>query len=59
MIIYLSLFVALIGGVIYLVCNGPSPNSPKLAELGRIAFFCGLLAFLLMIATGHTLTLLR
>ena len=45
MTIYLSLFVALVGLVIYLICNGP--NSAKPAELGRIMFAMGLLAFLL------------
>jgi hypothetical protein len=44
MIIVLSLLIALIGGVIYLV----SAN-PKLAELGRLAFFAGLLAFLITV----------
>jgi hypothetical protein len=59
MIIYLSLLIALVGVVMYLICNGPSPNSPKLAEIGRIMFFCGLLAFLLMIASGHPITVLH
>jgi len=45
MIIYLSLLIALIGGVVYLISS-----RPQLAELGRIAFFCGLLAFLLQSA---------
>jgi hypothetical protein len=59
MIIYLSLLVALVGGLVYLLCNGPSPTSPKVAELGRLAFACGLLAFLLMVASGHTLTVIK
>lgn len=42
MVLYISLFVALIGLVVYSV----SVNS-KAAELGRIAFFAGLLAFLI------------
>jgi hypothetical protein len=40
--IYLSLGVAVAGAFIY----GFAQN-PKLAELGRLAFWCGLLAFLL------------
>lgn len=42
MIIYLPLLVAIIGVLMYALCV-----NPKLAEIGRIAFFCGLLAFLL------------
>jgi hypothetical protein len=40
--IYFSLLVALVGALIY----GFAAN-PKLAELGRIMFWTGLLAFLL------------
>jgi Na+/phosphate symporter len=48
MYIYFSLLVALIGVLIYaLVVN------PKLNEMGRIMFFCGLLAFLLQAASAH------
>ena len=48
MTIYLSLLVALVGCLVYaLSSNG------KVAELGRIAFGCGLLAFLLVIAGSH------
>jgi hypothetical protein len=43
-IIYLSLLVALIGGVLYLVAG-----RPQLAEIGRLSFFAGLLAFLLQV----------
>jgi len=40
--IYFSLLVALVGVLMYALCvNG------KLAEIGRLMFFCGLLAFLL------------
>jgi len=40
--IYLSLLIAIIGALTYaLATNG------KVSELGRIAFFAGLLAFLL------------
>lgn len=42
MIIYLTLLCALIGVLMYALCE-----NAKLAELGRIMFFCGLLAFLL------------
>jgi Na+/phosphate symporter len=42
MIVYLSVLVALIGVLMYALCA-----NPKLQELGRIAFFCGLLTFLL------------
>ncbi len=43
MIIALSLFVALVGVLMYALCaNG------KLQEIGRMAFFAGLLAFLLV-----------
>ena len=59
MIIYLSLLVALVGGLLYLLCNGPSPTSPKVAELGRIMFGVGLAAFLFMVASGHALTVIR
>jgi Na+/phosphate symporter len=42
MTIWLSLLIALIGVLMYAL----SAN-PKLAEIGRIAFFAGLLSFLL------------
>lgn len=42
MVIYISLAVALIGALVYALAV-----NPKLAELGRLAFGCGLLAFLL------------
>ncbi len=41
MIVYLSLLVALIGILMYALCT-----NPKLAEIGRLMFACGLLAFL-------------
>ena len=59
MIIYVALLVALIGMLMYILANGPSPTSPKVAEIGRIMFFCGLLAFLLMVAGGHSLAVIR
>lgn len=42
MIIYLSLLVAIVGLLAYAL----SAN-PKIAEIGRITYFAGLLAFLL------------
>jgi hypothetical protein len=41
-IIYFSLLVAIAGVLMYALCV-----NPKLAEIGRLAFACGLLAFLL------------
>lgn len=40
MIAYIPILVALIGLLLYAL----SSRNPKVAELGRIAFFCGLLA---------------
>jgi Na+/phosphate symporter len=40
--IYFSLLVAVIGVLMYALCV-----NPKLQEIGRLAFGCGLLAFLL------------
>ena len=54
MIIYLSLLVALVGMLMYAL----SAN-PKLQEIGRISFFCGLLAFLLLAAGGHALAIVH
>jgi len=45
MIIYLSLLVAVVGVLMYALCT-----NPKLAEIGRLAFFAGLLAFLLQLS---------
>ena len=42
MIVYFSLLVCVIGALMYALCV-----NPKLAEMGRLAFACGLLAFLL------------
>ena len=50
MIVYLSLLVCIIGLVIWLVSGNPPDSRPiggKIAEVGRIMFFSGLLAFLL------------
>jgi Na+/phosphate symporter len=53
MIIYFSLLIALIGVLMYaLVAHS------KLQEIGRIMFFCGLLAFLLAIGTGHAVSII-
>jgi hypothetical protein len=54
MIIYLSLLVALVGVLMYAL----SAN-PKLQEIGRISYFAGLLAFLIEVAGGHALSVIR
>jgi hypothetical protein len=46
MIIYLSLLICVIGLLIWFVRPSPETN-PKMAELGRIMFWVGLLAFLM------------
>jgi hypothetical protein len=51
MIVYLSLLVAVIGILMYALCV-----SPKLQELGRLSFACGLLAFLL-VSVPHLVTI--
>lgn len=48
MLIYFSLLVALIGVLMYALCV-----NPKLSEIGRIMFGCGLLAFLLRVAEAN------
>jgi len=54
MIIYLSVLVAVVGVLMYAL----SAN-PKLQEIGRLAFGCGLLAFLLCVCDGnHSLSVL-
>lgn len=45
LIIVLSLLVCLVGLVTYLICIGATKAS--FAEIGRIMFFAGLLAFLM------------
>lgn len=42
MVIYLSLLVCIIGALAYALSS-----NPKIGELGRLSFACGLLAFLL------------
>lgn len=51
MVIYLSLLVAIVGVLMYVL----STNA-KLAEVGRISYFAGLLAFLLLIQRIITIT---
>ena len=46
MIIYLSLLICIIGLILYLARPNPDIN-PKIAEVGRIMFWVGLLCFLL------------
>lgn len=43
MFIYLSLLVAILGMIVYILAL-----NPKYSELGRLMFACGLLAFLLV-----------
>jgi len=53
MVIYLSLLVCVIGLLAYAL----SAN-PKISECGRLAFFAGLLAFLIS-AVPHLVTVAR
>ena len=53
MVIYASLLICVIGLLVYALSN-----NPKVMEMGRIAFGCGLLAFLLTLP-GHTVALLN
>ena len=48
MVFTLAFLVMLIGAVLYLILAG-DPLKPMVAELARIAFFAGLLAFLLAV----------
>lgn len=52
MIIFLPLLIALVGMLMYILAA-----NPKIQELGRIMFFCGLLAFL-MVGGQQAITLL-
>lgn len=52
MIIYLPLLIAIVGTLMYALCV-----NAKLAEIGRIMLWTGLLAFLL--ETPHLVTLAR
>lgn len=53
MIILLPLLVSLIGVLMYALCA-----NPKLSEIGRLMFSCGLLAFLL-IYHGQAITVVK
>lgn len=53
MIIFLPLLVAIIGAMMYALCA-----NPKLVEIGRLMFACGLLAFLL-VYHGQPITVVR
>ena len=53
MIVYLSLLVALVGVLMYALCA-----NPKLAEIGRLMFACGLLAFLFQV-TPHLVNVFK
>lgn len=53
MIIFLPLLVAIIGAMMYALCT-----NPKLVEIGRLMFACGLLAFLL-VYHGQPITVVR
>jgi len=53
MTVFFDLLVALIGVLMYALCV-----NPKLAEIGRIMFWTGLLAFLL-VYPHSTVSLLR
>lgn len=53
MIIYFSLFVALVGVLLYALSSTSKPQ-----EIGRLCFACGLLAFLLRL-TPELISLLH
>ena len=54
MVIYVSLLVAVIGLLIYALTT-----NAKLIEIGRLMFFAGLLAFLLLASGGRVVPLLK
>lgn len=54
MIIYLSLLIAIVGLFMYIACD-----KPKLAEIGRLAFFAGLFVFLFRFGSEHVAMLGR
>ena len=54
MIIYLSLLVCIVGALMFALSN-----NGKVSALGQDMFWCGLLAFLLTVGSGHVLTLPR
>ncbi len=45
MVVFLSILVALVGILMFALCD-----NAKLSEIGKISFFCGLLAFLLQVS---------
>ncbi len=47
-IIAVSLLVAVVGAFLYIAAS-----NPKVAELGKIMFFCGMLAFLMRFAVDR------
>jgi len=47
MLIAVSLLVALIGLLIYVLAGNPPGSNQTVVEIGRLMFFAGLLAFLL------------
>jgi hypothetical protein len=53
MIAYLPLFVCIVGLLIWALAS-----NPKISEAGKIAYGCGLLAFLFQVA-GHSVSFLR
>lgn len=53
MIIYFSLLVCVVGALVYALAA-----NPKMVELGRLAYACGLLAFLL-IGVQHLVSVIK
>lgn len=53
MVVLLPLLIAVVGVLVYALAS-----NPKVQEMGRIAFFCGLLAFLLA-GAQNVVTLLK
>lgn len=49
MVIYLAPLITLVGLILYFAAK----NNGDIKEAGRIMFFCGLLATLLVLAGGH------
>lgn len=43
----IALIIAIIGALVYIISTGLENIPPCIAEIGRISFFVGLLAFLL------------
>ena len=43
----IALIICIIGGIIYAVCSERASIPAFVAEMGRLAFFAGLLAYLL------------